>query len=464
MNYLSDLLDHLDASELEAIRSLPLTAKERQVLDLLESSPELTRETAILELTLSGSHYDKLCSAILGKSYDLFAPQGGIARLDFLKQKGLWAHLEHEFKKLEKQLSDEEKPAFYFTTLRHLALYTYEKRYVKLLEKCMEMSFLFDPSPAMTATIQGIRLQIKTHTGFSVASTPEDHDRLYDEVMAHRSTAEATGDPLALLYQLTAEAHCYLLELEGGLALPILQQALSLIDSEPSIFFLLERMRIVAHLAESHYYDDQMEEARERYNELFSGATSDLPSGHYHAVKYAQVLMGLEDFEAAEAILEKWYPLSSFKSNDRRSSAGAVTFVKVYLAQGNLEKTREYLRLAFQANIKAEIVPYEVQLRILEALTFMMAGEPDFGYELFDKVVRYARDKNMIKSAAHIPPMFMAAGLLIKARVELKEVPPEFEEHLSTLIGQARHGALMLRRLRDMSEQAIRTKTKMAAL
>ncbi|HET6512998.1 MAG TPA: hypothetical protein VFH43_12440, partial [Candidatus Kapabacteria bacterium] len=221
--------------------------------------------------------------------------------------------------------------------------------------------------------------------------------------------------------------------------------------------------RILAQLAEAHYYNDQLKDAASRYLDLFTNTDPiDIPSPHYHSVKYAQILIATDQLEQAEAQMLRWFPRASFKTNDRRSSAGAVNLAKLYLTWGKLDEAREYTDLGFDANVRAEIVLYEVQLRIFEALYHFGLGEYDFANELIDKLIRYCREKNVVPSANNLPPFIGATKLLVRSKCDLDVDMGEFDRlTLEEMPSHNRHVAVMLRKLRERAYSE--TKKKMAA-
>jgi hypothetical protein len=455
MNYLVEYLERSGQEELDALLALPHSAREREVLSHLVARPGLERNSVLQELGLSGSHFDKLCSSILTRVY-AHVSGGDIIRLfDVLKLKTLYAHLEHEFKKEEKRLAKhgESAAAFYFDTIRHLALYTYEKRYVQLLERAMTGYLALIDTPAALAIVETICLQITAHTTYSTGISEDERTAARQAVIAHRENAFATKDPIARMYQLNAEAHVHLLQTEGAEAAKLLLEVLALVDSQPKRFLVLDRTRTLAQLAEAHYYDDKLEEARTRYEDLFRSAAIDIPPPHYHAVKYAQILTAFERYSEAEELLKHWFPRSSFKSNDRRSSAGAVNFAKLYLAWGRLDDSKLYTDLGFDANVRAEIVLYEVQLRIFELLRLFALGEYLTASDLMDNLIRYCREKNIVPSANVLPPFIAATKLLVRSRVDLESEMKEFDRlTLECMPSHNRHVAVMLRNLRERDQ------------
>jgi hypothetical protein len=450
MNYLAQLIDHLDPDELAQFKAIEPSAREQEVLKYLVANPTADRRSALDSLSISPSHFDKLCSQLLTRSYETLAPGDVYARFDLLRSKGLWAHLEHEFKKEEKKVDEGGENAFYFGALRYLAFYTYEKRYAELVEHCCSKLLSHSPSDAQCSVVESIRAQIKFHYVRSASRPFEEQDRAEQTIWDHRDRAFATNDPIARHYQLNSEGYVCLLTSEGGKGAKIFTEALEEVEANASIVLPGERTRILAQLAEALYYDDKLIEGGERYAALFAARPQEIISPHYHVVKYAQILITFERYEEAETLLFRYFPRSIFKSNDRRSAAGAINLAKLYLTWGKLDEVSEFIEIGRETNIKAEVIPYEVQLRWFDILLRFSRGQHDQAHEQMEKLIRYGREKNMFLSANDLPPIMEATRILVRSKSDGDADMDHFEHlTLNVLTGFNRHAAAMLRRVRE---------------
>lgn len=103
MGNLSLFLNQLRQHEIDSLDDLKFKGKRAQLIDYLLDNPYPNLEVLTEDLDISLIHYYKLCSVILHKAYEHFAPSHP-QRLIFLAQKSLSKHLEMEFSRLSRDL------------------------------------------------------------------------------------------------------------------------------------------------------------------------------------------------------------------------------------------------------------------------------------------------------------------------------------------------------------------------
>lgn len=149
------------------MRKLPLIGKEKEVFDLLllhrlQKLPEI--DEIVLKLKLSNSHYYKINSILMEKSFHQLVPEGDLKLLQFLRSKGLFTLLRHELIALDKRLQKEKKEdeALYLSCFHLLIDFPY-KYYDKKLLAHFGATYL----KAKKNASESDRLYVKYHMLFS---------------------------------------------------------------------------------------------------------------------------------------------------------------------------------------------------------------------------------------------------------------------------------------------------------
>jgi tetratricopeptide (TPR) repeat protein len=106
------------------------------------------------------------------------------------------------------------------------------------------------------------------------------------------------------------------------------------------------------------------------------------------------------NFTEAEQILEKEFSVCIKNKMDIYATRGALTFAKLYLSKGDYKKALDYIRIGNNINEKNYYQPFEVQLRVLENMAFLLKRDFVFAKKLAKKNIKYLssqKEKELLK-------------------------------------------------------------------
>ena len=124
MNHYLQLLASLSPSEKDKLSTCLLTPTEGKIFMLLMSADKSQTEAALrIRAGITNSHFQKVCSVLLQKTYKILEPRGGIYILRYIARKSIpnvyYAEVLRQEKALLPSLSHEERETFYFIAFHY---------------------------------------------------------------------------------------------------------------------------------------------------------------------------------------------------------------------------------------------------------------------------------------------------------------------------------------------------------
>lgn len=401
MSQLHALVQTLSDAELSALHLYRLIGKEKSVFDfvLKHKDTEMpVSDDVLTKLSISDSHYYKINSVLLRKSYQLLVPSEGLSLLIFLRQKNLFTLLRHEILTQEKKLDKtSNKEEFYLKCFHFFIDFPY-----KFYDKKLTESFGAKYLKAKKNSTESDKLYVKFHILFSemnrTAARKNPIKALgfgINDLLIQEPKLAASKHYLATyyLYRCICSYYTYY-EKDTKKIIEYLKKAISL--KEKIAFFFPINIGLFLELlyADALLSDNQIEQACSIYSSVFEkGIDSSMYGYYFHCEQYILVLIIQKQFEKAQQLLDDVFEPCIKNKIDIYATRGAMAYVKLYLSNDDLKSALKYLNIAKVINEKTFYLPFDVQLRVLENIYFFLKKDYDFAYQLATRNIKFIRSQ-----------------------------------------------------------------------
>ncbi len=456
MNYLFRYLQLLTPGELDRLSGIALAPRERQVLDTLinlRTRVEPERGEAVDRIGISSAHFDKICSLLLRQVYAAVVPQGGMALLYDLNRRSLQANFLHELRRQEKAVqaaSISERCQFYMDSIGLLARVSRKDFNEALMAKFAAKYDALRPSPDNAIVFEAYTIGAAIWSAAARGENTEKRMALAERLRVNAERLTPTTGPLALYrhYHAMALFHAQIDEIPAE-RLRYLELAAAVSRKHPGTVSEEEDVLLRCRIAESYYFNGRdFRRAYRLYATLYRAHAGVLAREYYHTVKFVQLAIILGHERRAEQLLRAWFGRHVMAEHESIGTMGAITWAKLLLASGRAAEAKPYIDLGVQRNNKNTYVQYEIELRILETLYFIMIGDLDFADHLAARNIRYLRSKGFtLASSRYYPWLFKLLMDRIAAHNTMTPLPAELVAKLEEFNeGPAALYGLLLRR------------------
>jgi hypothetical protein len=404
LSQLHALFQTLAPQEISRLRSLRLIGKEREVFNLVMDSREgeLPESDDLLEkLGITDSHYYKINSVLLRKSYQTLVPEEGAALLKYLKLKNLFHLLRHEIlaqdKKLAARMTDEERKQFFLSAFHYFIDFPYKfydkkltdlfgQKYLSAIPNCPESDKAYVEYHKLFADVN--RMAARKNPSKALGIT-------IDELFNREDQLRSEGHSLALYYLYRAICSYYTYyEKDNERVIRYLEKASGL-KNEIAWFFPIDIGQFLDLLyADALFRANKISRANEIYTAAFSkGVDESMYGYYYHCEQYVLVSIIMDNFSQALELLNRIFLPCINNKLDIYATRGAMCYVKLYLSNGELKQASHYLGVAKSINEKTFYLPFDVQLRVLENIYFFLKGDYDFALQLANRNIKFLRSQ-----------------------------------------------------------------------
>jgi hypothetical protein len=401
LSQLHALVQTLSDAELSALHSYRLIGKEKSVFDFVLKHKDIempSSDDVLSALKISDSHYYKINSVLLRKSYQLLVPTEGLDLLIFLRQKNLFTLLRHEILTQEKKLDKtSNKEAFYLKCFHFFIDFPY-----KFYDKKLTNSFGEKYLKSKKNSTESDKLYVKFHILFSeinrTAARKNPIKALgfgVNDLLKQEAKLAASKHYLATyyLYRCICSYYTYY-EKDTKKIIEYLKKAISL--KEKIAFFFPINIGLFLELlyADALLSDNQVEQACSIYSSVFEkGIDSSMYGYYFHCEQYILVLVIQKQFEKAQQLLDDVFEPCIKNKIDIYATRGSMAYVKLYLSNGDLKSAQKYLNIAKVINEKTFYLPFDVQLRVLENIYFFLKKDYDFAHQLATRNIKFVRSQ-----------------------------------------------------------------------
>lgn len=386
---------------MEELNFLHLIGKEKNVFDYLKRRksdvlPEIKQITETLGI--SDAHYYKINSVLLRKCYQVLIPQQGAELLQFLKRKNLFNLLRHEILFQDKKgfsgKNVKEFESFYLSCFHYLIDLPY-KYYDKKLTALFGTKYL-----ATKGNSRAESQYIKFHVLFSdlnrIAAQKNPKRFLnitIDQLLNYEKELQDTTHYLAIyyLYRSICSYYSYY-DNQPKKVIEYIQKAMKLKGHIAGFFTINIDVFLQLLYADALFTNNRLEEAEKIYYKAFKeGVDENIYGYFYHCEQYALISITLKKYEQAKKLMDDVLQPCIDNRSDIYATRGAMSYVKLYLSNGELKQALNYLNLAKVNNEKTFYLPFDVQIRVLENFYFFLKKDYDFAFQLAIRNIKFLK-------------------------------------------------------------------------
>lgn len=411
MNWTHSLINSLNEAEIKKISELKLLGKEKDLAYFFishknQTIPEV--EAICSQFNISATHYYKICSVLLNKFYNALCDRSSPLNLFyFLVNKGLYAHFKSAVLQAEKKVLKEkniELSSFYLKTFHLLLDVPYKFFDVKLRNRFAE-GYLKHKANLTIADKEYIKYHC-LYNDINIIAARKNPTRYLKidikKILSNEQKLKDNNSHLALYYLYrTACSYYTYYNKNPQQVVTYLQKAIELKDYIKDFFPIDINQFLNLLYADALFVNGQTKEALSTYRKILTnGIQKNMYGYYYHFEQYALLNIVENNFTEAEQILEKEFSVCIKNKMDIYATRGALTFAKLYLSNGDYKKALDYIRIGNNINEKNYYQPFEVQLRVLENMAFLLKRDFVFAKKLAKKNIKYLssqKEKELLK-------------------------------------------------------------------
>jgi hypothetical protein len=443
MSQLHTIFNVLPNSEIAKIKKIRIIGKEREIFDSINSyrHKEFPQISTICDSAkITQSHFYKICSILLDKIYECLIPEKGVKLLQYLIGKGLYNHFKHEAMMQEKLLlaenaSDKTLENFYLNCFKLSQKASAKDLDEKLVQNYGE-KYLKYKKPIDKDDKYYVKLSLLSTVLYVLKATKKDIER------AKSIGKELLGDELKLAdssnvltkYELYKSLSTYYQHTEGDAAnaKKYIEKNVSLINSNLSYFEKDEQILVKCKQAEINYMNSAFDTAYNLYTQIFTEFQHELENDFYHHSKYIQLAILTKNYSIAKDVLNNHFGVYLESKQGPQALMASISYAKLYLFT-DISQANKYIQQAKKLISKSYYVQYELEIRILENIYFILVNDIKTSTSLVKKNIKFMNSRGMnLKNSEMIFVMIILQNLL-KPNFHLKGLSPRLEKKLHFL-------------------------------
>jgi hypothetical protein len=400
VNWVHAFLNTLNENEVKKLQSIKLIGKEKMLADFFmhhRGIPIDDAENICYKLEISTTHFYKISSVLLGKFYHALIPHGGFELFYFLIDKGLYAHFKSAITHHEKQIlksGDKKEISDFYLKGFHLLLDMPYKYFDKKLRDHFANAYL-NNKPQLT---ESDKLYIKHHciyNDINVSAARKNPHKAFgisiEQLFASEKKLKGSKHYLAQYYLFRTICSYYsYYEKNAEKVIEYLQKAIALKDNIKDFFPVNINHFLYLLYADALFTNGKIDEALTIYHKILkSDIEKNMYGYYYHYEQYAMLNIIKKDFGYAKEILNRIFAECIKSKKDIYATRGAMTYAKLYLSSGDYKSAMTYIRIGHNINEKSFYLPFDVQLRVLENIGFILKEDFSFAKKLANKNIKF---------------------------------------------------------------------------
>jgi hypothetical protein len=447
MSLLISFVRFLTDEELSKLKRMPLSGKEKLVMQTLIQQPaisEISKTEMLRQLGISSSHFDKISTIVLKKAYRALAGDDELEQLNFLSKKFMFRHLFHEIRHLSikvqlNHIENAEKEK-YFQALFNFSINVPAKYYDEKFVEGNAGHYLNNVSENREAK----ELEVKSKMLFGRLN------KLTQQAPDARATARILKDvtelektykyvkqrePKVVLYHVLVNYY-RLVEMNAGKRTDYLRKIADLYngyDHMPPF----EKNIAECHFAEICYELGDHKLAFQKYRHLFAHHMTLLKNQFHHFARFIELAIILDEFAIAHRMLDSLFRVYIINRHESTGVLGAILYGQLYLKMGQFDKAFEYISIAKSLNSIQVYFHYEIKVRMLETLFFAFSEDYDFVMRLCQRNTRYIQLQKLSLKKYKYAHFFY---LLRDVRGLKKMYPDMLPPKLASYLKEFQHG------------------------
>jgi hypothetical protein len=386
---------------------------------------------------MSGTHIDKTNSIVLKRCYETLVGADSRALWLFLRQKHLPRHIYHELlleeRELTKQSDDDRLASFYYDAFELLHTMTFQDYDPSEAERYMQQYFLLKPaaSNAEHLMIEG-RLLRQRITNLMNYGKLEEGKLLKPDLVRLEAIIDDSIPPLPIAQFYLACAQYYkVIEIDTERQRSYLNRTLAIFEQHRDEFLLEDIVLLFCKIADTYYQESKFQFAYEEYQKVIPKHPEIFRAQYFFTSTYAQLAMLCSDFSGADRILEEYYgSLIRERTEGQPLVMASILQAKRFLLERKPEQSKPFIDLGFTANDKGLFISFDIELRRLETIYFILSGDVAFGDSLIDKHLKFLQSKKISGKTSQHARFFKLLRAILDERSGGKPISTEMEAAL----------------------------------
>jgi len=401
MSWLISVLNIITETEERTLCGLHLKGKERKVYDLLwknRNSKALDVPAFCEKLEITQTHYYKINSVLIGKIYICLYKNEKLKLFYWLKKNGLYTLLKNEISNVIKlpanYIFDDTDSSNFYLQVFHLCLDLPFETYNEKLTDAIGELYL----STKNINIEAEKNYVKFHKLFANCnrnSATRNPQKLINYTITFFDDNEnellENEHWLALYYLYRMGCNYYFFyESNAETSLNFINKAVKIKDKISYFFNIDLNIFLELNYADILLSNNLIAEAFEKYNkQLGNGVDENMFGYYYHFEQYVISSICTNNFDVAQNILSSIFdPLQ--KTNDAvNKMRGLLGNAKLALSSLNFRATLGHLNAARNLNNKSFYLPFDLQIRVIENICFVMKNDLDFAKQLASRNLKF---------------------------------------------------------------------------
>lgn len=431
MSLLPKFVSHLSNAERQKLKLLPLRGKPGELMALMLKHPAdsiADTETLRIQLGISNSFFDKICSELLIKCYETIAPNGGTQLLRELSSRpGLITHF---YKELQKQLKQQknqpvsEQADFYKDCIQiiltNLSIVNIDEAVLAEVGEAYVKCFKGDEKKWAICYVNCKLIYSKINKLFAKGIVVDFETEIEKEI------EEKTAMPKNYDAELIYECNWLRLYLKFAVekydySIDIAKQTLQLLGKYNDKQTAVNTLRLKLKIGEIYYFLSRFEDSFAALNEIFSTVPiREIPENGYYRTKFFQVALITGQLTTATEMMriDLQKPGYSLKAN--YAIRDIISFIKYYLIVGEYNTAHELILLGYEKNPKAKLIQYEIELRNLEVAYFYLTSQFDMAITLCNRNIKFLRTRDTTIKNSNYPFFYLLTKAIYEQRLHGK--------------------------------------------
>ncbi|MCY7410485.1 MAG: hypothetical protein LH473_09440 [Chitinophagales bacterium] len=347
------------------------------------------------ELALTSTHYDKINTQVLKKSYRFIAGDDELEQLNFLSKKFMFNHLFHEIRQLKaKVINGEVNPENKDKYIRAIFDFSINVPAKYFNESFVNQNGVFYLSQ-VNDNIKAREFEVKAKMLFARLNSltqkcPSSSVtiKMKKEIAALEKKYATVEYPeiKSILY------HCWINFYR--MLIPDWKKRTLYLEKIQNLYKkdnvpIFERAIYECHKAEVLYEKGEFAKAYLAYTKTFSSYMLLLRNQFHHFARWIELALILGLYSEAEQLLDSLFKVYVNNRHESNGVLGSLLYAEMYLLKNDFNNAFQYLSLAKSLNSIQVYFIYEIRIRMREALFFALNGDKRFVERLVQRCVRY---------------------------------------------------------------------------
>ncbi len=462
MNLLFEFLKNLPEAELRKLKALVLRGTTDKVFRAMLAQAEtgtFNRNKIQKSLQLTDSHFDKISSELLYKSYHTLFPEKGLELLKFLSYKV--TYVKHFYKELSRQQrfidkSEDKKlkALFYKTTINHmhynLSIMNKDGQVMKQLSKKYVAALPKNELAAARLWVSCRLIFNSIDHLFASGHIISESKKVFAQIQKLGSPEKLT-DPELLFEYYWVLTYYYISIEQFATGAEVAGKAVDALKNFCGEEVALNIVRLEMKRAELLYFSSRFQESFQKYHEVLTGPLVDvIQERGYYITKYIQVSLITGHLSEAKKMVESFIQFYARRTDETIPVREVFSCIKYYLFAGEYDTAFHYLQLGFQRNPKGKYFQYEVELRNLQVALFYLWGREEDILQMCERNIKYLRSHGYGVRDSDFPYFYVVARAIFESKTTGRALRPLEEEKFNRYnIGSYALYGRLLQMMRD---------------